>query len=930
MTSLSLSDFDDFFTACHEVKPFDWQRKLAAHVLTNGWKDVPMLDLPTAAGKTAVIDIALFALACQACLKPAERTAPRRIALVVDRRIVVDGTFERAKKIRNALSGARDGILKKVNDALMTYGGESALQTALLRGGIWRDEAWARTPLQPTVLVSTVDQIGSRLLHRGYGLSASARPIHAGLLANDTLIVLDEAHLSRPFEDTLDWIARYRTWGETPLNTPFSVVRMSATHRGGTCAFPSDGQTVYGDTRLRKRLEAPKRVFCCKSKDKKESSFVEACISHAAASATEGVTTAIVVNRVLSARAIYRELQNKIQATKKPLHAEVILLTGRSRPTARDALLKQYKDRMMAGRPKKPNNSQKPLIVVATQCVEAGADFDFDALVTELCPLDSLRQRLGRLNRIGEMPEAHAVVVARTDIADGKADDPVYGPSAHATWQWLCKQGADKASIDLSASAMRNLQPQDASALVAQSPAGPLIFPAYCDLWAQTAPEACPSPDPAVFLHGPQSGEPDIQLVWRADLVGIPLEQWADVVTLCPPTTGETLSVRISAARAWLANAPERSDETDLEGIRQADDKLSSESRAFLIWNGADKPSPTSDPSVIRPGDTLVIPSSYGGCDIFGWAPDSLEEVEDVAEYAYKDARRLPVLRIYPGERQLPTEVRDALLAITPDKDEAESQVRSLLKENGLWLEKGSYSVIPYPSGQGWAICPKYRWFEQSDALGSSQTSDLNGEVTLDRHSGQVARLARSFAESCGLSPTLSEALAFAGQAHDWGKADPRFQAMLYGDRIEALRRKTLLAKSRPLSDKARSTASIRSGYPPSARHELLSLRLLESLSNLPTEADLVKHLIAAHHGHARPFAPASSEDTPVRVSFKLGEQTLMASSATGLDAVDSGVAERFWQLIRRYGWWGLSYLETMLRLADHRASECPDKEDSP
>jgi CRISPR-associated endonuclease/helicase Cas3 len=178
---------------------------------------------------------------------------------------------------------------------------------------------------------------------------------------------------------------------------------------------------------------------------------------------------------------------------------------------------------------------------------------------------------------------------------------------------------------------------------------------------------------------------------------------------------------------------------------------------------------------------------------------------------------------------------------------------------------------------------------------------------------------------NCGLDG-WKETIILAARLHDAGKADPRFQSLLRGGDVRAAAvAAELLAKSDllPAGWRAYQAARERAGYPAGGRHELLSVRLAESAA-LPAAEDreLFLHLIASHHGRCRPFAPVVDDAAAVDVALTFNGAALNASSRTELERLDSGVAERFWRLVRRYGWWGLAYQEALLRLADHRASE--------
>lgn len=261
MDSLTHSDFAVFFRAIWGFDPFPWQQDLLQRLATGEdprrnysagrgqWPDV--LDLPTGSGKTAAIDIAVFHLALDAAIG-IERSAPLRIAFVVDRRLIVDDAFARAERLSEALGWsllddqeAKDLQARRPDlaDSICRVRGEPVVRhvslqlrelagldqppliARSLRGGTPREDDWAHTPVQPTVLCSTVDQVGSRLLFRGYGVSDRMKPIHAGLLGSDCLILLDEAHLSEPFRQTLDAIKRLRA----PDTAPFGFAVLTAT-----------------------------------------------------------------------------------------------------------------------------------------------------------------------------------------------------------------------------------------------------------------------------------------------------------------------------------------------------------------------------------------------------------------------------------------------------------------------------------------------------------------------------------------------------------------------------------------------------------------------------------------------------------------------------------------------------------------------------
>jgi CRISPR-associated endonuclease/helicase Cas3 len=968
---MEINDFESFFREVHGpgFTPFPWQNELIKRVVEKGWPEV--IDLPTSAGKTAVIDIAIFYLALEADKPPKERQASTRIFFVVDRRIVVDEAYERSCRIRNRLIEAKDGTLAEVADRLkkLSHDNDSnPLDVIRLRGGMPLERAFIRNPLRPTIVLSTVDQVGSRLLFRGYGVSQIMRPIHAALVGIDSIVILDEAHLSRPFEETLGWVKHYQSesWAGKPIGKSIKMVRMTATPSSKSDDFfsPLDDPNCpdWDHQVLGPRLKCSKisELISIKCDTENPRATQDELVKTLAEKAASLMTKAhdmcstpvvgIIANRVATARQVFNRLRSEQDS-------DTLLLTGRNRPYERDELVRNYLPRMKAGRSDADNS--RPLYVVATQTVEVGADIDFDALITEAAALDALRQRFGRLNRLGKRDHANAVIVY-VDYGRSKKIDPIYGEALAKTWTWMNKKAKKHKTIDFGIKAMKAELPtgENIADLITPRKCAPVLMPAHMDMLVQTNPQSSIEPEVAILLHGDNTEPEDVQIVWRADLPSslVPNEDYIalEIVSVIPPTQLEALAIPFRAARAFLADAMrEDINISDIEGENEEEPLAVEKSKYYAVkWRGADDSSLIRDPNNIKPGDILVVPSCYGGLDRFGWNPELNKPVRDIGDEAASKRFGKSLLRIHKNlisqwledETEVHDEVSGAIGDVLARFEDGEDlsdlsgnlidellnfpNIKPEIRERIEKLQGNMFETIYPETGipQGILLQEKRNSPQElTDEDDSSSLSPEFHEVLLESHCRGVAELAKAFSSSSGLSNELVESLKIAGNLHDIGKADPRFQTWLWnGDKFATRKSNKILAKSSVPSDRnSRKIARKMAGYPEGTRHECYSTAMAlqnDWLLN-GTDKDLTLYLIGVHHGRGRPFMP-SVDDNGCNIELEIDDKHLTFKGKHQLEKLDSAWPELFWRLNRCYGYWGLAYLETLLRLADQRRSE--------
>ena len=372
--------------------PYPWQRRLYAALARGAVPDA--VDIPTGLGKTASVLLALLARL--------ERPAlPRRVVYVVDRRAIVDQTAEAVRAWIERIAALP--ALARAFDACASHPAERPVGLGVLRGGLADDGAWRLDPARPAVLVGTVDMVGSRLLFSGYGDGRSRRAMHAGLLGHDALVMLDEAHLAPAFGALLRAVEGLQGRPE------FRTITLSATGASGATVLGLTDPD-YGCAAVRRRLTAAKSPR-----------FVEAATAterirriHDAAAAHRTGAVAVFVERVSDARRIARGL---VAALGPGAAGRVAVLTGTLRGHERAALAGgAVWRRFTPGRSHPPDAPS--VYLVATAAGEVGVDLDADHAVMDLSTLDSMIQRLGRVNRVGD-GDAEVTVVFTAREARG-------------------------------------------------------------------------------------------------------------------------------------------------------------------------------------------------------------------------------------------------------------------------------------------------------------------------------------------------------------------------------------------------------------------------------------------------------------------------------------------------------------------------------
>jgi CRISPR-associated endonuclease/helicase Cas3 len=439
------------------------------------------------------------------------------------------------------------------------------------------------------------------------------------------------------------------------------------------------------------------------------------------------------------------------------------------------------------------------------------------------------------------------------------------------------------------------------------------------DAWSLTRLEDLPGrPHVERWLHGVEGSPPDLYVAWREEVNEVAGAKHPILRTLYdqyPILARECLRGPLTEVVPELQKIAKRTADRPVRAVLiPANGDSIAASLAELL----------KDDARLREA-TMVLPPQVGGLDERGMLDGSnAAPVHDVADkcvaskltdesklirgHGFDRMRVLLTVRNETGQwTATPIATADQwdLAAAVQDNAKVREKLKTFIEKERITLAYGD------ETGQEARIL---LLFALRKSIETAQDNPAAAPVTqtLDAHLAAVRDMARGICDRLGpLTQTqveahqIAEAIAHSAQHHDRGKDRDPWQADIGNPRPQGDQGGwNALAKSG-----RRGFASRLSG---AYRHEFGSLReaAADQLIEQHPESDLILHLIAAHHGWARPhFKPAQWD-----IADGVTEEENAAQAADTM--------RRFARLQRRFGHWGLAWLESLMRAADYAATE--------
>ena len=799
-----------------------------------------------------------LAWVCHRLRRP--ESTPRRLVWCLPMRTLVDQTNSEVRRWLGSLENEGldpGGVLPRADDVHVLMGGVDSGR-------------WVAAPERPAILVGTQDMLLSRALMRGYASSRAAWPMEFGVLHEDTQWVFDEVQLMGAGRATSAQLEAFRrhelaraSQEGRPTGRHCRSLWVSATLE------PEWLETVdhAAPTKVRRVDPAAEddAKLCKLARAPKHLSRADDAPESPGA-ADEKAYLARLANSVVDAhRAGHMTLVIVNQVKRaQGLHDRVSkILAARGDPAPALALL--HSRFRPADRKREMDKivgagAQSDIIVIATQSVEAGVDISAAVMFTELAPWASMVQRFGRANR-------------RAELADG------------ADVFWIDLLGAldgDDKKVEKQAITMSRPYEVDdlreaSKQLASLKDVAPVHLPApgdidpplrvlrrkdLDDLFDTDADLTGFDVDISPYVR--DADDTDIRVFWRE------LRVSGDAPP--KPRAQELCAVPIGLARNWI------------KAKRKVSEPL------FFVRD------PQWRHRAGQPGSTHP-----------GWEP-------------FRDAP-------FPG------------LTLLVD-------VRA-----GGYLESVGFTgdpkhvpepVDPSEPAPATAASPTASHGQDQEAEGHDDDtlSETGAPIHLTDHLRHVAHEASLLCEALELDAETRELVIRAARWHDLGKGHEVFQdTMRRGLDGQSVPEEVLLAKT--------VGQNVRHGRA-YFRHELASALAFLAQEGWSREADLGAYLIAAHHGKVRMnlralpresapkdpdragarFARGVWEDDelpPMELGgterWERGNLTLSIMELGWDEVTKESWTERTRDLLVRFGPFRLAWLETLLRIADWRAS---------